>query len=52
VPSKLYIYFNLLKSRRMKWAGHLAHMGAIRNAYRSLVGKSEGKRPFRRARRR
>jgi hypothetical protein len=30
----------------MKWAGHVARMGAKRNAYRVLVGKLEGKRPL------
>jgi hypothetical protein len=32
-----------IKSRRMRWAGHVALMGAKRNAYRILVGKPEGK---------
>jgi hypothetical protein len=40
------------KSRRMRWAGHVARMGEKRNAYRILVGKPEGKRPLRRPRRR
>jgi hypothetical protein len=31
----------MIKSRRMKWAGHLARMGKKRNAYRILVGKKE-----------
>jgi hypothetical protein len=30
----------------MRWAGHVAYMGEMRNAYRILVGKSEGKRPL------
>jgi hypothetical protein len=30
----------------MKWAGHVAHMGDKRNAYRVLVEKPEGKRPL------
>jgi hypothetical protein len=34
------------KSRRMRWAGHVARMGEKRNAYRILVGKPEGKRPL------
>jgi hypothetical protein len=38
----------VIKSRRMRWAGHVAHMGEIRNAYNILVGKPEGKRPLRR----
>jgi hypothetical protein len=31
----------MIKSRRMRWAGHVAQMGAKRNAYRILVGKLE-----------
>jgi hypothetical protein len=31
------------KSRRMRWAGHVARMGEGRNVYRVLVGKPEGK---------
>jgi hypothetical protein len=42
----------MIKSRRMRWAGHVARMGATRNAYRILVGKPQGKRPLRRPRRR
>jgi hypothetical protein len=42
----------LIKSRRMRWAGHVARMGEKRNAYRLLVGKQEGKRPLGRPRRR
>jgi hypothetical protein len=33
----------VIKSRRMRWAGHAARMGARRNAYRILVRKPEGK---------
>jgi hypothetical protein len=40
------------KSRRIKWAGYVAHMGQGRNVYRVLVGNSEGKRPLDRQRRR
>jgi hypothetical protein len=40
------------KSRRMRWAGHVARMGEKRNVYRLLVGKPEGKRPLERPRRR
>jgi hypothetical protein len=32
-----------IKSRRMRWAGHVARMGEGRNVYRVLVGKREGK---------
>jgi hypothetical protein len=42
----------MIKSRRMRWAGHVARMGVKRNAYRILVGKPEGKRPLGRPRRR
>jgi hypothetical protein len=42
----------MIKSRRMKWAGHVARKGETRNAYRILVGKPEGKRPLVRQRRR
>jgi hypothetical protein len=44
----------MIKSRRMRWTGHVARMGDTRNAYtrRILVGKPEGKRPLGRPRRR
>jgi hypothetical protein len=42
----------MIKSRRMRWAGHVARMGETRNGYRILVGKPEGKRPLGRPRRR
>jgi hypothetical protein len=42
----------MIKSRRMRWAGHVARMGEKRNAYRILVEKPEGKRPRGRPRRR
>jgi len=41
-----------IKSRRMRWAGHVARMGEERGLYRVLVGKLEGKRPLGRPRRR
>jgi hypothetical protein len=41
-----------IKSRRMRWAGHVARMGEGRNVYRVSVGKPEGKRSLRRSRRR
>jgi hypothetical protein len=41
-----------IKSRRMRWAGHVARMGEERKLYRVLVGKPEGKRPRGRPRRR
>jgi hypothetical protein len=40
------------KSRRMRWAGHVARMGEKRNLHMLLVGKPEGKRPLGRPRRR
>ena len=42
----------VVKSRRMRWAGHVAHMGEGRGVHRVLVGKPEGKRPLGRPRRR
>jgi hypothetical protein len=42
----------MMKSRRMRWAGNVARMGATRNAYRILVGKPEGNIPLGRPRRR
>ena len=42
----------VIKSRRMRWVGHVARMGEERGAYRVLVGKPEGKRPLGRSRRR
>jgi hypothetical protein len=41
----------IMKSRRMRWAVHVARKGEKRNWYRLLVGKPEGKRPLRRPRR-
>jgi len=35
----------VIKSRRMRWAGHVARMGEERGVYRVLVGKPEGRRP-------
>jgi hypothetical protein len=42
----------IIKSRRMRWAGHVARVGEKRNVYRLLVGKPEGRRPLGRPRRR
>ena len=53
--SELYSLPNIVrvvKSRRMRWAGHVARMGEGRGVYRVLVGKPQGKRPFGRPRRR
>ena len=42
----------VIKSRRVRWAGHVARMGEERGVYRVLVGKPEGRRPLGRPRRR
>ena len=42
----------VVKSRRMRWAGHIARMRKGRGVHRVLVGKPEGKRPLGRPRRR
>jgi hypothetical protein len=42
----------MIKSRRMRWTGHVARMGEMRNAYGILVGKPEGKKPLERSRHR
>jgi hypothetical protein len=55
---KLYALYSspniiqVIKSRRLRWAGHVARMGVRRGAYRALVGKPEGRRPLERPRRR
>jgi hypothetical protein len=43
---------SVIKSRRMRWAGHVARMGEGRGVYRVLVGRPEGKTPLGRPRRR
>ena len=51
----LYCSLNIvrvIKSRRMRWAGHVARMGERRGIYRVLVGKPERKSPLKRPRRR
>ena len=53
--SDLYSLPNIVrvvKSRRMRWAGHVARMGQGRVVHRVLVGRPEGKRPLGRPRRR
>jgi hypothetical protein len=42
----------VVKSRRMRWAGHVARMGEDRGVHRVLVGRPEGKRPLGRPSRR
>jgi len=44
--------FRVIKSRRMKWAGHVTCMGERRGIYRVLMGKPDGKRPLGRPRHR
>jgi len=53
--SNLYSSPNIvlvIKSRRMRWAGHVARMGEVRGVYKVLVGKPEGRRPLGRPTRR
>ena len=45
-------FVRVIKSRRMRWAGHVARTGEERGMYRVLVGKPEGRRPLGRPRRR
>jgi hypothetical protein len=48
-PNDLYSLPNIVrvvKSRRIRWAGHVARMGEERGVHRVLVGKPEGKRPL------
>jgi len=44
--------FRVIKSRRMRWAGHVARMGERRDEYRILLGRPEGKIPLGRPRHR
>jgi hypothetical protein len=51
----VYIYamsvtIRQIKSRKMRWAGHVARIGRGRKVYRVLVGKPKGKRPLERPR--
>jgi len=50
----LYYSHNIVwvKNSRMRWAGHVARLGERRGVYRALVGKTEGKSPIGRPRRR
>jgi hypothetical protein len=51
----LYTSLNIIrviKSRGMRWAGHVACMGGMRNSYKIVVGKSKGNRSFGKHRRR
>jgi len=38
--------FRVIKSRRMRWAGHVARIGERRSIFQVLLGKPEGKRPL------
>jgi hypothetical protein len=40
----------VIKARRMRWAGHVAHMGEVRGTYNTLLGKRELRRPLGRPR--
>jgi hypothetical protein len=42
----------VIKARRMRWAGYVAHMREVRGAYNIFVGRPEGRRPLGRPRRR
>jgi hypothetical protein len=53
-PHNLYLCPNIIrhiKSRGMKWTGHVAHMGEGIKVYNTLVRKPEGKRPLGKSRR-
>ena len=54
ISRRIYCHWfvRVIKSRRMRWAVHVARMGEERAVYRVLVGKPEGKRPLGRPRRR
>jgi hypothetical protein len=45
-------YFWVIKSRRMRWVGHVARVGERKGVFRVLVGKGRGKRPLGRDRHR
>ena len=47
---KLHTIVPVIKSRRMRWAGHVERVEEGRGVYRVLVGKPEGKRPLGRPR--
>jgi len=49
-PSPIIV--RVIKSRRMRWAGHIEHMGERRGVYWVFMWKPEGKRPLGRPRRR
>ena len=47
-----FVLFSVIKSRRLRWAGHVAIMEEGKNAYKILTGTPTGKRPLGRPRRR
>ena len=47
-PTPSFVW--VIRSRRIRWAGHVVHMGERRGVHRVLVGKPEGKRPLGRPR--
>ena len=54
-PNSLYCSHNIvrvIKSRRLRWAGHVARMEEGRKVFKILTGKPTGKRPLRRPKRR
>jgi hypothetical protein len=52
VEQSPFTIIRVIRSRRMRCAGHVARMEEMRKAYNILVGKSEGKRPLGRPKRR
>jgi len=55
-PAQYWVYSSptivrVMKSRRMRWAEHVARIGVERGVYRALVGKPKGRRPLGRPRR-
>jgi len=47
-----YIIIRVIRSRRMRWVGHVVHMEEMRSSYKILGGRPEGKRPIGRPRHR
>jgi len=41
-----HIFFLMIKSRRMRWAGHVPHMGKMTNSYKILIGKTRREEPL------
>jgi hypothetical protein len=52
VSERIFFHITVIKLRRMRWAGHVTSIGEMRNVYKILIGKPEGKRPLRRPGRR